>query len=999
MFNIQDPKQIRINALPPHAWFLPLTETEDDLPFWPEDSPRVKSLNGQWDFFFLDSHHRVAEFLQEPQNVPHQRSMLQVPGCWELSGFDRPQYVNYQYPFPVDPPHIPNGNPTGVYQRKFDVPPSWQDQSIFLTFLGVSSAYEVYVNDEFVGASKGSHLISEFALNPYIKDDASQDITVIVYKWSDGAYLEDQDMWRLHGIFRDVYLTARPKTHLQDVHVHADFDPLTGSGSLGIDFVADSPASIPMTLSLFSPVGQQLFSETHQSDSTFDKEIKDILPWSAEVPSLYTLWIETGNAGTPGYEKIGFQVGFRRIEIRDQQLWLNGCSIKLKGVNRHEFDPDRGWTLDRKTMEKDVRLMKQYNINTVRTSHYVNHPCWLALCDQFGLYVMDEADLETHGFQLTGDWSELSNDTNWQEAYLDRARRLVEPDKNHPSVLFWSLGNESGLGKNHQAMADWIRMKDPGRPIHYEGAGTAELVDVVSEMYPSIKTVQMAAADEDDPRPYFLCEYAHAMGNSPGSLKEYWELIYQHPRLIGGCVWDWVDQGLRKTAPNGETFFAYGGDFGDEPNDGNFCINGLVNPDRIPHPGLIEYNYWLQPIAVKSVDSEDGTFLLENRYQFRDLRHLEALYRIKEDGAIVKEGTLEVADIQPGQTRECHLPDLSLSFPGDKEIWFETRFTLKEDTSWALAGHTIAQTQTLLREGAPSVANKARPVSGLQYDTAQENAHQITITNGTQRFLINKITGEMDAWQCGDQEILQSPLRLNIWRAPTDNDVLIAKEWRFDGLDRTRNLCRAVELQEEENTLQVRVEGLLGADGHKPHSQYDITYTFQTDGNLRITLDYTPINLLTRLPRLGFKAQLHPTIDQVAWYGRGPQENYPDRKSSAFVDTFHSRIRELFHLYIRPQENGNRSDIRWLDLQTGEKAHCRIMGQPVFNFSAHRVTLENLTEAEHTNALVWEESPTLYLDLAQTGLGSNACGPDTLREYRLEPKPYHFCLIFSADAG
>ncbi len=1029
MLNLENPDITQINSLSPHAWFIPFADPHKPIPEFPEDSDRLMCLNGKWDFQFYLSPGDVPNPLLETSANPDETHQIDVPGCWELSGFDRPQYLNFTYPFPVDPPFVPNENPTGVYQRSIQIPKDWVENDIILTFLGVSSAFEVYLNGQFVGASKGSHLTNEFQLTPYLSKEESNLLTVIVFKWCDGAYLEDQDMWRLHGIFRDVYLTARPFEHLQDVQIHADFDTDTGYGSLGISFQINNHAILPLNISLHDSSGSHLLSQKILSDEVVIETLPNVSPWTAETPNLYQLMIKTLDSEGKTNEVVGFNIGFRSIRIADQQLQVNGQPITIKGVNRHEFDPDTGWRISKERMESDAAMMKRYNINAVRTSHYINHPYWYALCDRYGLYVIDEADLETHGFTLTGDWSELSDSPEWTDAYLDRAKRMVERDKNHPCILMWSLGNESGYGENHKKMATWIREKDPTRPIHYEGAGDAQEVDIVSVMYPTIKALKNAGVNKmDDPRPYFMCEYAHAMGNSPGSLREYWQTIYQYPRLIGGCVWDWVDQGLRKVLPDGAFTFLYGGDFGDVPNDGNFCINGLVNPDREPHPGLYELQYWLQPVVISDVNWEEKRLTLHNRYNFVDLSHLYAEYAIKVEGSILANGILELPDVSPGTSVDIDLPfdvsgvspgiqinltlDMPVVKPGaknnpnlsekntaflkNKEVWLEILFKLKQDTLWAERGLVVSRVQKLLQKGGHTISKKSHSTSTNYSVVEILTTNNLEISDDRQKFVLNKQTGWIDSWQVTGHDIFIAPLTLNIWRAPTDNDIHVAQEWIIDGLDRTRARQNMINIQHSESGFpKILVKGNLAADGHKPHSEYEIIYAFLPDGNLQIHLKFTPHHLQTRLPRLGFKTRLNHSFSHVSWYGRGPHESYADRKDSAFIDLYQAKIADLFHSYINPQENGNHIDVRWVQFYGEEAPRITVKGLPYLNFSLHYCSLDNLTQARHTDEILWEEVPYLYLDFTQTGLGSNACGPDTLIKYQLTPKQYEFKLIFS----
>jgi beta-galactosidase/beta-glucuronidase len=994
MLNLEDPKAFQINALPAHAWFIPYPDPDSPIPDFLEESQSIINLNGEWGFAFFESPHKIPnDMLINPQGNSFSVK-LNVPGCWEMAGFDKPQYLNVMYPFPVDPPHVPSQNPTGLYHRTFLMPDGVDGKQVVLSFLGVSSAFEVYLNGEFVGACKGSHMTSEFLVNPFLNPDGENHLSVVVYKWCDGAYLEDQDMWRLHGIFRDVYLSIRPKDFLLDVQVFSDYRCETSQGDLTVSFKTFEGEALPLRVTLFDPNDTALFSRELSSKDNLQETLSGINAWSAEIPELYELVVETLNENDGTVETAGFRIGFRHVETSEGQLHINGTPIKLKGVNRHEFDPDSGWTVSKETMEKDIRMMKQFNINTVRTSHYPNHPCWYSLCDRYGLYLIDEADLETHGFQITGKWNELSDSEDWEAACLDRAERLVERDKNHPSVVFWSLGNESGYGRNIDRMAAWVREKDPSRLIHYEGAGEAEIVDVVSVMYPTIKTLRSAGENEaDDPKPYFMCEYAHAMGNSPGNLREYWELIYQYPRLIGGCVWDWVDQGIRNPDPACPSSFLYGGDFGDIPNDGNFCIDGLVNPNREPHPGLYELQYWYQPVHVMRLDWERKTVVIKNRHHFRTLDHLCGSYRIKAEGKVIKQGTLSLPKIEPNAEGTLAIPENDLEFTLQKEIWLELEFSLKEDSSWAQTGHIIARSQHLLREPQQVPHQEKEKIQGLsltQSDTA------ITVNDEMQTFTINPDTGWIESWIVEGSQILLEPLKINIWRAPTDNDVHIAKEWILDGLDRTKAFPSRLEVHPtDDKAIVINVSGKLAADGYKPHSQYRLTYTFLPGGFLKFDLKFDPFNLLTRLPRLGFKTRLASQYSQVAWYGRGPHESYPDSKDSAFVGEYKLGTRDLFHAYINPQENGNRSDVRWVAIDGKDSPGLRIKGQPVLNFSIHYCSLENLTQAAHINEIRWEDTLYLYIDAAQTGLGSNACGPDTLPEYQLSPQVVDFSFIIS----
>lgn len=997
MLSMENPQAFQINTLKPHTWFLPYADPAAPIPQRPEDTDRALSLNGSWAFRFYSNPRQVPEQIASEEwgaNMPQ----LTVPGCWELSGYDKPQYLNVLYPFPVNPPHIPNENPTGVYQRSITIPQGWAGFNTQLTFLGVSSAFEVYLDGQFIGAAQGSRLISEFDLSPHLGEQAQHTLTVVVHKWSAGAYLEDQDQWRLHGIFRDVYLTARPKSHLEDVQITAGYDVAAKTGDLSVITRSNDLSKLKVKLTLTAPDGTIAYNTTLNSDENHVAVIPNCSPWSAETPNLYQITLETGENEDGATEVIGFPIGFRTVEIKDQQLWVNGQSILIKGVDRHPFDPDTGWKVSYESMENDIRLMKQHNINAVRNSHYPNHPYWYTLCDLYGLYLIDEADLETHGFQITGNWEELSDSAEWLPAYLDRAERMVCANRNHPAVIIWSLGNESGCGKNHEKMAQWIRENDPTRPIHYEGADDAPFVDLVSTMYPSSKSVKKAGENkEGDTRPYFMCEYAHAMGNGPGSLREYWEAIYHYPRLIGGCVWDWVDQGLRDQHSEDDTpDFLYGGDFDDRPNDGNFCINGLVDPDRQPHPGLEELKYWIQPVEVKEINLHNGTAAIKNRYDFLSLDHLAFHYTLRTSTETLAEGDLTLPQVQPGAAANVSIPALKPFAHAAEPLYFEIQATLKQAQRWAPKGHPVARAQHIFNDNAGTSAPKIHATAAVQLE---ESPAFLNIATGTQRYQLDRSTGWITAWQNEGTEMLLSPLRLNIWRAPTDNDVHIAKEWVLDGLDHSFSHLNDLAWEEAPEGILVTTKGTLGAAGFKPHSAYQIRYQFKPGGAVQIRLDFSSDRLQTRLPRLGLTAQLAQPFETVSWFGRGPHESYPDMKDSAFVGHHKMETKALFHNYIRPQENGNRSDVLWVQFTDKQHPGFRVVGHPRLNFNAQYCSLENLTAADHPSELVWEETPYLYIDAAQTGLGSNSCGPDTLSKYQLEPDELSFSFEWQPLQG
>jgi beta-galactosidase/beta-glucuronidase len=654
-------------------------------------------------------------------------------------------------------------------------------------------------------------------------------------------------------------------------------------------------------------------------------------------------------------------------------------------------------------MVRDITLMKQHNINTVRTSHYPNDPRWYDLCDRYGMYIVDEADLECHGFAFTGNINQISDDPQWEAAYVDRAERMVECDKNHPCVIFWSLGNESGYGCNHDAMVAWIRAHDPTRLIHYEGAHESDVLDVVSVMYPTVDRLIAQGKRTDDPRPFFMCEYAHAMGNGPGNLKEYWDAIYAHPRLIGGCIWEWVDHGIRRRTESGEEWFAYGGDFDDFPNDGNFCIDGLNFPDRIPHTGLIEYKKIIEPVKVEAVDLKAGQVKIINRYNFISLQHLDGAWTVTQDGEIVAQGVLpsQALEVTPGSEMTITLPyTLPQEKPG-ATYWLNISFTLAQATLWAPRGFELAWAQFEL-----PVDKLPAPILLLHHMPAlrvTESAQAFTVRGEDFRLVFDRWHGTLATWEFNAMALLSTGPRLNVWRAPTDNDVHIAQDWKHAGLDRMIPRTDSVTVAKiEPQAAQIEVQSVLAGYSFAPAFTCTYRYTVYGSGDVVIETHVVPAKGLPVLPRIGLQMKLPRTLDQFAWYGRGPHESYIDRKESARVGVYRGTVEEQHVPYVRPQENGNKAETRWAAVSNLHGAGLLAIGMPVIDVSVHHYTTEDLTRAEHTYELKRRDETVLNLDYRQAGLGSNSCGPAPLAQYLLQPQEARFSVRLrplSAETG
>ncbi|HEY3715480.1 MAG TPA: glycoside hydrolase family 2 TIM barrel-domain containing protein [Jatrophihabitantaceae bacterium] len=869
---------------------------------------------------------------------------IEVPGHWQLQGHGAPAYTNVRYPFPVDPPNVPDENPTGEYRRSFDLPSDWPSGGAVLRFLGVDSAFTAWLNDTELGWSTGSRLPTEFDVGGLLRPTGNT-LTVRVHQWSSASYLEDQDMWWLSGIFRDVALIARPAGAIDDFFVHADYDDATEAGTLRVDTDVPARLSVPELGLVEVPA-----AGPHR--------IAAVEPWSAEQPRLYD-----GVLHTDG-ERLALRFGFRTVEIRDGLLRVNGRPIQFRGVNRHEWNPDRGRAVTADDMLADVRLMKQHNINAVRASHYPPHPDFLALCDEYGLYVVDECDLETHGFTIV-DWRRNpADDQRWQPALLDRMQRTVERDKNHPSIVMWSLGNECGVGQNLAAMSAWVHDRDPSRPVHYEGDRDSGYVDVYSRMYATHAEVD-AIGRYDEPTtsdpsldahrrglPFVLCEYGHAMGNGPGGLLEYQQLFETYPRCQGGFVWEWIDHGIRQRTADGHEYFAYGGDFGEPLHDGNFVMDGLLFADRTPSPGLVEYKAVLAPIHIAIEDE----VVITNRYDFADTAHLRFVWTHEVEGVAVAESELDVPLVEPGETIKLAPPRLG---PADAESWLTVRAVLARDLPWAPAEHELAFGQRQVTPAPPPPAPAGR------LDPALFDGPELTRLGAL---------------------AVRGP-RLDLWRAPTDNDTAVygpsvATPWRELGLHRLTH--RVIEQQWADDGFVVRSRVAPAATDVGMLT----TYRWTADGAaLVLTIEVEPDSDWTvPLPRLGLRMVLPASVADVDWFGAGPGESYVDSAQAARVGRFRRTVDDLQTPYAFPQENGNRRLVRWAELR-GPDGGIRIDGDPTFELTVRRWTTEDLDAARHPTDLVPRDEVYVNIDLAQNGIGTASCGPGVLPQYELPAAP------------
>ncbi len=1020
----QNPDVLHIGREEPRASLIPHPNEKAALAGERGLSGFYRLLNGQWDFFYSPVG-QAPEGFQDPEYdyADEGWDELPVPSNWQMHGYDRPHYTNVNYPIPFDPPFVPDENPVGCYRRVFTLPEAWKDREVFLNFDGVNSAFYVWINGEFVGFSKVSHMPSEFNITEHLTDGENV-LAVTVYKWSDGTYLEDQDFWRLSGIFRDVYLLGVNKAHIRNVVVSAEPDESFKNGFLSaqaefVSYQDDQAATVRAKLFENGRViAEQAVSAATQeglsADAAFDMTVENAKLWTAETPNLYQLLIELEQDGEV-VEVQRVDVGFRRVEIRDRQLFVNGVSVKLRGVNRHDTHAELGHVTPLESLVRDIELMKQHNVNTVRTSHYPNDPRWLDLCDQYGLYVIDETDLETHGCAVLGEeegWSQLSDSPDWEKAYVDRAERMVCRDVNHPSIIFWSLGNESGFGRNHIAMKKRILELDDSRPVHYEGErhnGTyaekgVTVSDVKSTMYPWIemdeetrnhpyfkrarpKTLEEEGQDTEDPRPYFMCEYAHAMGLGPGSLKEYWETIYKYDRLIGGCVWEWVDHGILTETDDGEPFYAYGGDFGDHPNDGCFCVDALNYPDRTPHTGLIELKKAYEPVKFDMADAEKGLVTIRNLYAFRSLDDLDAAWSLVCEGEDIAHGRLDLSGIPAGGEKTVALP---CALPEKGEAFIEIRVNEAFDQLWCERGHEVTAAQLML-PAKPEIARVA--AADMEPLEIEESETHIEIMGEDFSLLFERATGELVSWIAAGNELLEKGPRVNLFRAPIDNDRNYRKNWEPLDLTRLMNRVEGVSFERlSESAARLTVTTVHGPRIRRPFLRSVFTYTVFGSGDVRLNVKYEPLKAdLPFLPRVGLTIEMPARFDRVMWYGLGPQENYPDMNLSALLGQYSALVDDLHEPYVRPQENGARGGIRVLAVTDILGAGLMAVGEETyedagFSFDAHPYTDEALDKAEHTFELEAEDKTVLSLDWRMGGIGSNSCGPLPLEKYLLRLK-------------
>ncbi len=1005
----ENPEVFGLHKEDPHCTAIPYATEEQARRGDRQASPFILSLNGYWKFHWSPRPAgRPVDFYRPSFDVSAWDT-IPVPGNWQMYGYGIPIYVNVQFPFGrPDPPHIPHDNdPVGSYRTTFTLPPAWDHRQVFIHFDGVKSAFYLWVNGRKVGYSQGSMTPAEFNLTPYLKKGENL-LAVEVYRWSDGSYMEDQDMWRLSGIFREVYLFSTPQVHIRDFFVKTDLDSSYKNARLSLDIdlrnysgkrqknfrliasVLDregEPVTFLGRRGLMIPAGGDL-------KFTLDTLVPHPDKWTAETPVLYHLLLTLEDATGRVTEVTETRFGFRKIEIRDGHFLINGRHVWLKGTNRHEMTPRYGQHVPHEVMEQDIRLMKRLNINAVRTSHYPNDPYWYRLCDEYGIYVVDETNLESHGVNsLVPD-----SDPAWRAAALDRIKSMIQRDKNHPCVVMWSLGNEAGIGSTFFAMRDYAHRVDPSRPVHYEGYNDA--ADVFSRMYPAIPDMQNYAQG-DPQKPYFLCEYLHAMGNACGNMQEYWDVIESDPVFFGACIWDWVDQGLYKRDSLGKTFFAYGGDFGPPgtPSDGNFCINGLILPDREVSPKVWEVKKVYQNIKVLPSDLAEGVLTIKNKFSFTNLKQYHAYWQVTEDGKTVQQGDLGRIDLPPGSQKLMRILFFPVPHRPGAEYFLKVWFEEAADTPWAKKGYVVAWDQYRLPWDAPPQATSRRDRD--RRPVVQEEDKKIVVTGRGFRLVFSKGTGLITSLFYGDKEYLaggRGP-RLNLYRAPLDNDVRVRGAWERYGLDSLSLVLQDLRARQEEDRVVVEVtQRYNGRQG--VYALQKSLYTIFGDGTIYADNQIFPGGPMPTLPEVTLAMMLAPGMEHLEWFGRGPYENYPDRKTGAAVGRYHGTVSEQYFPYIRPQATGSRQDVRWLRVGDRESGGLLFVGEDhPFSFSALHFSQQDLARARHTDELTPRQEVFLRLRARERGVGNASCGPAILKKYAVPPTPVSFSYSIRPVAG
>ena len=986
-------------TMPARAYYIPASVRMDDLVEHRENSDRFQMLSGEWKFQYYNSIYDVKESFYEKGYDVSGFDHVTVPGVWQMDGYDTHQYTNIRYPFPFDPPYVPQDIPCGAYVHNFEYNREKKASKAFLNFEGVDSCFYVWVNGVYAGYSQVSHATSEFDVTDLL-NEGENTLAVLVLKWCDGSYLEDQDKFRMSGIFRDVYLLKRPEKTIRDYHITTDVEK--DRVTVKLDMYFSEPVETKVTIE--DKYGAVVARGEAAEDGVLELTVLNPVLWNAENPYLYQIIL------TMPDEVIVDRIGFRTIEIRDKVVYFNGEKIKFRGVNRHDSDPETGFVIDVRQIKKDLMLMKQHNFNAIRSSHYPNAPYFYQMCDEYGFMVIDEADIEAHGpFMLYRKedtdqnrfhrWNEkIADDPAWEKAIVDRVQLMVQRDKNRPSIVMWSMGNESAYGCNFEKALAWTKKFDPARITQYESARYRNYditydydnLDLYSRMYPSLQEIEDYLKN-DGSKPFLLVEYCHSMGNGPGDFEDYFQMIHKDDRMCGGFVWEWCDHAIAHgTAENGKTRYYYGGDHGETIHDGNFCMDGLVYPDRTPHTGLLEYKNVYRPVRIVSYDQENGQMVLHNYMDFDDLKdYVDIFYEMTQDGLTVEKGKLANVVASPHSDAEV---ELKLQVPNTGKIYLKLIYRLKKEMPLLEQGYELGFDEMKLaneddrnRQAVKWLEQK----KGIGTIAVKENDKQIVLQAKDFTYVLDKRTGLFENMQFAGRSYINHPMELNIWRAPTDNDMYIKLEWKKAHYDAAYTRAYRIEVLQNKHGVLIMEHLAVVADTVQKILDVEMTWKINEDGKIEAVIEAVKDKEFPDLPRFGIRMFLNKKMDEITYFGMGPQESYRDKHQASCHGLFRSKVAQMHEDYIRPQENGSHYDCDYVELTNGQCGIAAVSKNP-FSFNASVYTQEELERVSHNYELKESDSTVFCMDYAMNGIGSNSCGPDVMDKYRFDEEAFQF---------
>ena len=987
------------NTMPARAYYIPASKRMDNLVEHREESDRMQLLNGTWKFQYFTSIYNIKDSFFEKNYDTENFDEIQVPSVWQMAGYDTHQYTNIRYPFPFDPPYVPQDIPCGAYVHNFEYSRDEKASKAFLNFEGVDSCFYVWINGSYVGYSQVSHMTSEFDVTDVLQDGTNT-VAVLVMKWCDGSYLEDQDKFRMSGIFRDVYILKRPKQAISDYHIKTRIEDMLAKVEIEMKFY--SPLNVK--ISIEDRNGAVVALGSIAEEGTAVLEIASPELWNTENPYLYKLILETEN------EVIVDHIALRKIEIKDQVIYLNGQKIKFRGVNRHDSDPVTGFTISLEQITTDLTLMKQHNFNAIRSSHYPNAPFFYEMCDKYGFMVIDEADIEAHGpfmiyrkedtdYNRFKRWNEkIADDPVWEEAIVDRVKLMVERDKNRFCIVMWSMGNESAYGCNFEKALEWTKNFDPDRITQYESARYRNYdetydysnLDVYSRMYPALSEIQ-EYLDKDGSKPFLLVEYCHSMGNGPGDFEDYFQMIQDNDKMCGGFVWEWCDHAIAHgTAENGKTIYAYGGDHGEEIHDGNFCMDGLVYPDRTVHTGLLEYKNVYRPVRVVSYDKESGELVLHNYMDFDDLKdYVKISYELTQDGLVISKDILSEFSVVPhgeGKT------NLKISVPENGKCYLKLIYHLKKELPLLDEDHILGfdEIEVSKEDTKCKLAEKWIPKTVVDSELqVNENDTQIHIKGREFAYTIDKRTALFTEMKFAGREYLNHPMELNIWRAPTDNDMYIKAEWKKAHYDKAYTRAYTTEVVQGKHGVKIVSHASVVAETVQKILDVTITWKIDASGKIDADIEATKDGEFPDLPRFGVRMFLDKKLSDARYFGMGPQESYRDKHQAASHGLYRANVRDLHEDYIRPQENGSHYDCGYVELNNSRYGMAAF-SESTFSFNASYYTQEELEKKMHNYELIESDSVVFCVDYALNGIGSNSCGPVVLEQYRFDDVLFRF---------